>query len=80
MVGREGNESAREAHSPAFVLFLLWGHFAGSGGACCVSEGTPAGAVPVTFRRDFRAYRGWKPPNPHFPGAWGSAPSGDAAY
>ena len=41
---------------------------------CCVSEGTPAGAVPVTFQRDFHACRGWKPPNPHFPGAWGSLP------
>lgn len=50
VVGQEGNESAREAHSPAFVPFLLWGHF---GGGCCVSEGTPAGTVPVTFQRDF---------------------------
>lgn len=56
MVGQEGNESAQEAHSPAFVPFLLWGHLAGAGGGavgrCCVSEGTPAGTVPVTFQGD----------------------------
>lgn len=57
-----------ETYSPAFVPFLLWVHL-GVGG--CVSEGTPAGAVPVTFRRDFRAWQRLEASEPALPRSLG---------
>ena len=55
--GGAGRKRERPGGSlPSFCPVSPPGAF-GSGG--CVSEGTPAGAVPVTFRRDFRACGGW---------------------
>lgn len=81
-MGQEGNESAQGGSLPAAPSrFSSWGHLAGGVvGRCCVSEGTLAGTVLVTFQGDIWSLQeagSLQTPTSQAPGA--RSPCGDAA-